>query len=290
VRKVIDANTSQFLGEVSLTDADIKNGFVNVRPLASVSDGSHTLSIAVRDSSGNVTGRSDYVLTTDTSADAPVVTLSVDSGAGSADGITNNALLNVSKEDGAALQYSTNGGSTWSSSFAAQEGANNLLVRQIDKAGNVSAGQAVSFTLDTQVDTGVKAQVSVALSQINASSKSNVAYTVDGLDSDASASLVFTDDAGFSKAVAVTANGSAATNLSGLADGNITVSLNVTDVAGNSVSRVGPVLRLDSTPPVPATIGTVAGNDVINLSEANNSVALAGQTEIGSSVSVRIDC
>ena len=54
------------------------------------------------------------------------------------------------------------------------------------------------------------------------------------------------------------ANGSATTNLAGLADGNITVALNVTDVAGNSVVRTGPTLALDATAPVQATIGTIA--------------------------------
>ena len=94
-------------------------------------------------------------------------------------------------------------------------------MRQIDKAGNVSVGQAVSFTLDTQADTGTAAAVSVALSQFNASTKSSLSYTVVGLDADATGSLVFTDHLGASKTVTVNANGTATTSLAGLADGSI---------------------------------------------------------------------
>ena len=130
--------------------------------------------------------------------------------------------------------------------------------------------------------------MSVALSQFNASTKSSLSYTVVGLDADATGSLVFTDSTGATKAVAINANGSATTNLAGLADGNITVALNVTDVAGNSVVRTGPTLALDATAPVQATIGTIAGNDVVNLSEATANVSLSGTTEVGSAVSVRV--
>jgi hypothetical protein len=59
-------------------------------------------------------------------------------------------------------------------------------------------------------------------------------------------------------------------------------------VAGNSVVRTGPTLALDTLAPVQASIGTIAGNDVINLSEANANVTLSGTTEIGSTVSVRV--
>ncbi|WP_169806058.1 hypothetical protein, partial [Azohydromonas lata] len=53
-------------------------------------------------------------------------------------------------ESGATVSYSTNGGTTWSNSFTAAEGLNNLVVRVTDTAGN-HADTAYSFTLDTQV-------------------------------------------------------------------------------------------------------------------------------------------
>ena len=288
VREVFADGTTKLLGQVTLDTVEkISAGFINV-PVGAVTDGAHNLSIAIRDAAGNVNGLSSYILTTDTVADKPAVSLAVDTGSNNTDGITNTSTLSVAKEEGASLEYSTDGGKTWSATFAAKEGANSLQVRQIDKAGNISEGQAVAFTLDTHVDTGTEALVSVALSHFNASTKSNLSYTVAGLDADASATLVFSDKNGFTKTVTVNADGTATTSLAGLADGNISVALNIADTAGNTVTRVGPTLQLDATAPAQVSIATVAGNDVINLSEANTGVNLTGVTEVGSTVSVRV--
>ena len=43
------------------------------------------------------------------------------------------------------------GGTTWTTSFTAVQGENNVLVRQTDTAGNVSQSTPFSFTLDTAV-------------------------------------------------------------------------------------------------------------------------------------------
>ena len=52
-------------------------------------------------------------------------------------------------EAGGTIQYSTNGGVSWTGSFTAVEGANNVEVRQVDAAGNNGAAALFSFTLDT---------------------------------------------------------------------------------------------------------------------------------------------
>ena len=49
------------------------------------------------------------------------------------------------------MQYSVDGGTTWTGSFTAVEGANTVEVRQTDVAGNVSAVGTLTFTLDTTV-------------------------------------------------------------------------------------------------------------------------------------------
>lgn len=80
---------------------------------------------------------------------APTVALVSDTGTGA--GITANGEVTLSGiEAGASVSYSTDGGATWTASFAAVEGANTLLVRQTDAAGNVSQASApLNFTLDT---------------------------------------------------------------------------------------------------------------------------------------------
>ena len=52
-------------------------------------------------------------------------------------------------EAGGTIQYSINGGSSWTSSFSAVEGLNNVQVRRIDAAGNAGTATSFSFTLDS---------------------------------------------------------------------------------------------------------------------------------------------
>lgn len=49
----------------------------------------------------------------------------------------------------ALVQYSTDSGNTWSNTFVATKGANDLWVRPMDFNGNVSPVSTLSFTLDT---------------------------------------------------------------------------------------------------------------------------------------------
>jgi len=82
---------------------------------------------------------------------APTVSLAVDSGNDDSDRITNNgALVLDGIEPGATVEYSTDGGQTWSSTFTPVEGSNTVSVRQTDVAGNISAATTIGFVLDTQ--------------------------------------------------------------------------------------------------------------------------------------------
>lgn len=81
---------------------------------------------------------------------APSVTLTEDTGSSSTDMITMVGSVTLGNlESGASVEYSIDNGATWSGSFSATEGANTVLVRQTDAAGNVSDFTALSFTLDT---------------------------------------------------------------------------------------------------------------------------------------------
>nr|WP_243480117.1 DUF4214 domain-containing protein [Orrella daihaiensis] len=52
-------------------------------------------------------------------------------------------------EDGATLEFSIDGGQTWSDTFEAQSGLNQVQVRQVDSAGNVSlASELIQFYWD----------------------------------------------------------------------------------------------------------------------------------------------
>ncbi|WP_244097812.1 Ig-like domain-containing protein, partial [Burkholderia ambifaria] len=115
-------------------------------------EGVNEVQVRQTDIAGNTSDPSSFSFTLDTSAAAPGVALTTDSGSGSTDHITNVGTLNLSGvETGATVEYSTDGGHTWITSFNAVEGVNDVQVRQTDVAGNTSDPTAFSFTLDTSV-------------------------------------------------------------------------------------------------------------------------------------------
>ncbi|WP_244104209.1 Ig-like domain-containing protein, partial [Burkholderia ambifaria] len=113
-------------------------------------EGANDVQVRQTDVAGNTSAPTSFNFTLDTSAAAPGVALTTDSGSGSTDHITNVGTLNLTAvETGASVEYSIDGGHTWSTSFNAVEGVNDVQVRQTDVAGNTSAPTAFSFTLDT---------------------------------------------------------------------------------------------------------------------------------------------
>ncbi|GAM65595.1 probable RTX [Vibrio ishigakensis] len=79
---------------------------------------------------------------------APQISLTHDTGNGQ-DHITSDGTLTITgQETGATIEYSVDGGHTWTSSFTPQTGSNTVEVRQIDSAGNVSTSSSLTFTLD----------------------------------------------------------------------------------------------------------------------------------------------
>jgi hypothetical protein len=88
--------------------------------------------------------------TLDTTIATPGVTLANDTGSSNSDLITSDGTLSLANlEPGATVEYSVDGGTTWTNSFTAVEGTNTVEVRQTDVAGNVSAVGTLTFTLDT---------------------------------------------------------------------------------------------------------------------------------------------
>uniref|UniRef100_UPI001FC8AD5C beta strand repeat-containing protein n=3 Tax=Burkholderia ambifaria TaxID=152480 RepID=UPI001FC8AD5C len=115
-------------------------------------EGVNDVQVRQTDVAGNTSDPSSFSFTLDTSAAAPGVALTTDSGSGSTDHITNVGTLNLTVvETGATVEYSTDGGHTWNTSFSAVEGVNEVQVRQTDVAGNTSDPTSLNFTLDTSV-------------------------------------------------------------------------------------------------------------------------------------------
>uniref|UniRef100_UPI0038921038 BapA/Bap/LapF family prefix-like domain-containing protein n=1 Tax=Acinetobacter baumannii TaxID=470 RepID=UPI0038921038 len=139
-------------------------------------EGENSISVRQTDKAGNVSDSTEIKFTLDTKANAPSVTLTTDSGSDNKDGITNKGDYTVSGiEDGATVEYSTDGGKTWSADKpVAQEGENSIVVRQTDKAGNVSDSTDIKFTLDTILST---LKITVADSNLSVGESTTVIFT-----------------------------------------------------------------------------------------------------------------
>ena len=116
-------------------------------------EGTNVLAVRQVDVAGNRSPATHFEFTLDTqSAAAPTVSLTTDTGTNITDRITSVADLTIGNvEPGATVEYSVDGGTSWSTSFSAVEGTNVLGVRQVDVAGNVSSVTPFAFTLDTRI-------------------------------------------------------------------------------------------------------------------------------------------
>ncbi|WP_196493450.1 Ig-like domain-containing protein, partial [Burkholderia stagnalis] len=113
-------------------------------------EGLNDVQVRQTDIAGNTSSATSFGFTLDTSAAAPGVALTTDSGSSASDHVTNVGTLNLTGiETGATVQYSIDNGGHWNTSFSAVEGTNNVQVRQIDVAGNTSSATSFSFMLDT---------------------------------------------------------------------------------------------------------------------------------------------
>ena len=116
----------------------------------------------IKDLAGNVIngnqGNGNHVVTFQVNTVAPAIPgitgLTTDTGSSSTDLLTSNPALTVTgTEANAVVEYSFNGGTTWSTSFVPPtQGAVSVEVRQRDLAGNQgSASTAFAYTYDSLV-------------------------------------------------------------------------------------------------------------------------------------------
>jgi len=203
-------------------------------------EGQNTVQVRQTDKAGNVSPPASLTFTLDTTAPtAPTVALANDTGSSATDKITRDGTLNVTgTETGATVQYSTNGGATWSTSFAAVEGQNIVQVRQLDVAGNHSTTSSITFTLDTTApaaptvallnDTGIPGDLITTDGRLN----------VTGLETDAT--VEYSINGGTTWSTSFTA-----------VEGVNAVQVRQTDVAGNHSTGTNFTFTLDGKPSTP---------------------------------------
>lgn len=234
-------------------------------------EGANTLLIRQLSLSGNISAATGFSFTLDTAPpSAPAVSLALDSGI-DGDKITSAGVLNISgTEAGAIIQYSADDGTSWSSSFTPAEGANEVLVRQVDMAGNASVLSSFSFTLDT-----------VSPSAPSASLADDSGVAGDGISN--SGTLAIT---GIGTGAAVqysTDGGTSWTSSFTPLEGSNAVLIRQTDVAGNTSGAAAFAFRLDTSAAAPAvalaTDSGIPGDKITNY----GGLIVTG-TEVGAAI------
>ncbi|WP_230965394.1 beta strand repeat-containing protein, partial [Burkholderia stagnalis] len=234
-------------------------------------EGLNDVQVRQTDIAGNTSDPTSFSFTLDTSAAAPGVALTTDSGSSASDHVTNVGTLNLTGvETGATVEYSTDGGHTWNTSFSAVEGLNDVQVRQTDIAGNTSSATSFSFTLDTSATAP-----GVALTTDSGSSASDHVTNVGTLNLtgvETGATVEYSIDGGHTWNTSFSAT-------EGLND----VQIRQTDIAGNTSSATSFSFTLDTSATAPGVAlttdsGSSASDHVTNVGTLNLTGVETGAT------------
>ncbi|ECX9458483.1 Ig-like domain repeat protein, partial [Salmonella enterica] len=228
-------------------------------PAAAWTDGSYTLKVTVEDEAGNIRHSAPLDVKVDTQTAIDRIELVNDSGE-PADNLTNDVRPEFRvtvPEDVNRVRVSLDGGKTWMDATKASagvwsytwssdvtEGAHVLTVEATDIAGN-TATRTLDFTIDTTLstptieldgpdDTGVQGD--------NLTNRSQPTFILKDVDPDAASVMVSVNHGGTTTTFAATngAGGWRFTPASDWTDGAYTLSVTVTDKAGN-VSHSAPL-------------------------------------------------
>ncbi|QEI11270.1 DUF4347 domain-containing protein [Cellvibrio japonicus] len=273
---------------------------------SALSEGDHDLTATATDAAGNVSVASAALtITIDTTAHAkpaaPVLATASDTGESDSDGITRltdltlqgavgsveaNAIVHARSDvEGGLTNTTANADGSWSLDISGlAENTHQLQINATDVAGNTSV---YSDALTVVIDTTAPTLGSVAFDQANVTTANQtaVSFSLSGAETGTKASYSITSSGG---GTAVTGSGldvSTATqqftdiDTSSLADGTLTVSLTLNDLAGNSATQTNTIAKDTGAPvnnvPGAQTTTTVEpivfeGSNYIGVSDAGS--------------------
>ncbi|WP_210253116.1 Ig-like domain-containing protein, partial [Beijerinckia sp. L45] len=270
-----------------------------------LADGSYTVKADVSDIAGTPAVEATHALSVDETpptATVAIAAITPDTGNAANDFITSATSLTLTGSNtplgtGETVQASSDGGATWANvsqtdathwSFAdpATHAASfTYQIRVVDAAGNVDANTA---TQAIAIDTTPPAIAIGTIAGDDTVNKAEAAggVAVSGTSSGAdrqTATITIVDSTNTVKdtyTVTIAAGGSwtatvTAAQAQALADGSDTVKADVSDVAGNPALEATRAMTVDETPPTIA-IGTIAGDDTVNASEAVAGFTISG--------------
>ncbi|MFV0107618.1 Ig-like domain-containing protein [Enterobacter ludwigii] len=215
---------------------------------------------------------------------------------GSSDGLAAGTLLTVTV-NGKTCAASVLADGTWNAAIpAADVSALQAGTVTVTVAGQSTTGNPVTISHDVTVDL---AAVAISIDTIAVDDVINAAEkgadlllsgTTSNVEANQTVSITF-GGKHYTATVDASGNWTAtvpSADLAGLKEGDASVQVSVTNVNGNSASA-GREYSVDATAPA-VTIDTVAGDNVINASEASAGVAITGTTtaEAGQTVTVTL--
>ncbi|MCG6294196.1 Ig-like domain-containing protein [Vibrio vulnificus] len=233
-------------------------------------EGENTIIVRQTDAAGNTSGSSTLTFTLDTTApDAPRISLDTDSGSLADDFLTNKGDFTVAgTEEGATVEYFVNG--EWTTTAPTPvEGDNTIIVRQTDAAGNTSGSSTLTFTLDTTAPDAPQISLDIDSGSLADDFLTNKGdFTVTGTEEGAT--------------VEYFVNGEWTTTAPTPVEGDNTIIVRQTDVAGNTSGSSTLTFTLDTT----AQAGTVSvdpitSDDVITETEKNQTITVTGSATGG---------
>ncbi|OWQ91593.1 hypothetical protein CDN99_10675, partial [Roseateles aquatilis] len=240
-----------------------------------IGDGDKSVQVRQTDAAGNASAVSTFTFTLDTAAPAPPsVSLTNDSGSSNSDKVTSDAALSVSGlETGATWEYSADGshwtigsGSSIPASAFDGDGSKRIQVRQTDAAGNTSTASSVVFTLDT----AAPAAPSVFLTSSNDTLTKDAALSVSGLETGAVWEYSLNGGTTW-----IFGSGSTIPASAFSGDGDKSVQVRQTDVAGNTSDASTFTFTLDTAAPAAPSVSLTHDSGSSNFDKVTKDASLS---------------
>ena len=281
---------------------------------AALADGAHTFTVTATDAAGNVSPAATLTLNVVTTGPVPVTDLVVTDNVGTLTGAlasgattddttptlsgTAGALGNiVTVYDGTAIlgTVTAGAGGAWEFTTAAlSNGPHALSVTVTDPAGNTSTATAFPITVDTIAPTASTLVITndVANTVIpNGGVTNDTTPTLSGV-AEANSTVNIFEGAALLGTVLADANGAWNFTTGVLGTGAHTLTVSVTDAAGNVSGSTAATVNIDTTAPGAVTFttsnnnGTVATPILNNGTTNDNTPLLTGTAEAGSRVTI----
>ena len=242
------------------------------------------------DAAGNVSSaasNSNAITTDNTAPAAPTFRMAEasDTGTSNSDNISQNNTVTVTlASDQAKWQYSLDSGSTWTDGSGTtfdlaantEYAANQIAVRQIDAAGNISdeATNADIFKTDTTAPevSSVSFSFGTTLNSTEAAAESSAEITTSGVEAGETVTLRvngqdYTGTVAANNVATITLPDSAWTNL---ATGTVTYTVNASDAAGNGASPFSGNFEYNTSQPTISSTGFNFGSELNATEDDSN--------------------